>query len=142
MIRNCPSCGKKNRVPAEHLADAGRCGACKKELPASAAPIEADGPTFRAITGGARVPVLVDFWAGWCAPCRMTAPEVERVAREMAGRALVLKVDTEKEPALASRYGVASIPNFLVLRGGLILRQQPGAVPAEAMRSWLEAAGA
>jgi thioredoxin 2 len=142
MIRNCPSCGKKNRVPAGHLADKGRCGACKAEIPPAGAPIEADGPTFREIVGESRVPVLVDFWAGWCAPCRMTAPEVERVAREMAGRALVLKVDTESEPALASEYGVASIPNFLVFRGGLILRQQPGAVPAEAMKSWLEAAGA
>jgi thioredoxin 2 len=142
MIVACPSCGKKNRVPAEHLADVGRCGACRAELPPAAEPIEVDAEQFREIVGKARVPVLVDFWAGWCAPCRMAAPEVARAAREMAGRALVLKVDTEREPGIAARYGVQGIPNFLVLRGGLILRQQAGVVPAEALEGWLEAAGA
>lgn len=142
MIVECPSCGRSNRVPPEHLADTGRCGACHADIPPRASPIAADPELFREIVKNARVPVLVDFWAGWCAPCRMAAPEVEKTARAMAGRALVLKVDTEAHPSLAGQYGVQSIPNFLVLRGGLILKQQPGVVPSEALNAWLEAAGA
>ncbi len=107
-----------------------------------ARPIEADPETFREITGGARVPVLVDFWAAWCAPCRVAAPEVEKTAAEMAGRALVLKVDTEKWPQLAAQYGVQGIPNFVVIKSGLLLSQQAGVAPAARMKEWLEHAGA
>jgi thioredoxin 2 len=142
MIVNCPSCGKRNRIPAEHLADRGRCGSCKGELPPASRPIEVDAAQFTEITKNARVPVLVDFWAAWCAPCRLAAPEVERTAAEMAGRALVLKVDTEAHPQIAQQYGVQGIPNFVVLKSGLILSQRAGLAPSAQMKSWLEAAGA
>lgn len=82
--------------------------------------------------------MLVDFWAAWCRPCLAAAPEVRRVAAEMAGRAVVLKVDTEAHPALATRFGVQSIPNFVVFRRGRVVRQQAGAVAADRMREWLE----
>jgi thioredoxin 2 len=142
MIRQCPACGKKNRIPAEHLADEGRCGACKAPLPPVAEPIDADSGTFDEIVSRSHVPVLIDFWAAWCGPCRMAAPEVKRAATEMAGRAVVLKVDTEKSPALAQRFNIMSIPNFVVMKDGKIVHQQPGLVDHRQMMAWLKQAGA
>jgi len=142
MIRTCSSCGTKNRVPAARLADSGRCGACKAPLPPASEPIDADEALFDEIVREARVPVLVDFWAPWCAPCRFTAPEVQELARQMAGRALVLKVNTEAHPELAARYQIQAIPNFIVFRGGQPVSQHAGAVSRTEMQGWLEEAGA
>ena len=86
--------------------------------------------------------MLVDFWADWCGPCKMAAPEVEATARDMAGRAVVLKVDTERHPQIAAEYDVRGIPNFAVIRGGLLVNQQAGVVPSAVMKQWLEKAGA
>jgi thioredoxin 2 len=142
MILTCSSCGKKNRSPAARLADEGRCGACKTPISPFSRPIDADPETFREVTRDARVPVLVDFWADWCGPCKMAAPEVEKTAREMAGRAVVLKVDTERWPQIAAEYNVRGIPNFAVIRGGRLLHQQAGVAPSAVMTGWLEKAGA
>jgi thioredoxin 2 len=141
VIRSCPACGVSNRIPVAHLADEGRCGACKSALPPIAVPLDADVARFDEVVGGASVPVLVDFWAAWCSPCRMAAPEVERAAQNLAGRAVVLKVDTERYPQIAARFGVQSIPNFVVLRGGRVVRQQPGLVGHLQLEEWARAAG-
>ena len=127
----CPACGKTNRLAYPNLNRQIRCGHCKTMLPPVASPVDVpSAPAFEALVSEAPVPVVVDFWAPWCGPCRMMAPEVEKVARTLAGAALVAKVDTEAIPQLGEKFLIRSIPTLMVFRGGRAVSRESGARPA------------
>lgn len=138
MLRTCPNCSATNRIPSKHLSDTGRCGSCKSTLPPLSTPIDATAEVFRDVVQNARVPVLVDFWADWCGPCKMAAPEVRALAQEMAGHLIVMKVDTEREHELAGEFRIQSIPAFIVFRNGRPVLQRSGAAPRAELRRWVE----
>jgi len=132
----CPSCGKTNRVPAQASGHP-RCGNCKADLPWIVAAGDSD---FAAVAEQSPVPVLVDFWAAWCGPCRMVSPVLDKLARERPGKIKLVKVDVDKSPGLSRRFDVQAIPTLMVLVNGKVAARQAGAAPAEVLRSWLDKA--
>jgi len=118
LVRKCAACGTSNRVPAENLADTGRCGSCKGPIPPAADPIEADPELFDDVVQRAGVPVLVDFWAAWCGPCKMVAPEMEKLAAKYDGSVDVVKVDVDANPRLSQAFNIMSIPTIAFFKPG------------------------
>lgn len=138
MVIECTSCGARNRVPPERLADTSHCGECKRRLtPALAALPIASEAEFDDLVRAARLPVLVDFWAGWCRPCAAAAPEIERIAAERSGHVIVAKLDTERVPNLAARFGIRGLPTFVLFDHGAERSRTSGAMPAAALASQL-----
>ncbi len=138
LIVTCPSCGAKNRVPVARLDETPKCGRCKAPLPATAVPHELAPGQLEAVIRQSAIPVFVDFWAPWCGPCRMAAPEVAKVAAASNGRFLVVKVNTEQDPEAGARHGVRSIPLFAVFFRGTETGRIAGARPAADLLRFIE----
>jgi thioredoxin 2 len=137
----CPSCSQVNRIPFENLAADTQCGKCHTALGAPGSPL--DIPTvasFEALIAGSPLPVVVDYWAPWCGPCRMVAPELEKVAASRRGQWIVAKVNTDELPELGARFGIQSIPTMAVFRAGSEVGRGVGARPAAGIEQVVEQA--
>lgn len=133
----CPHCDKTNRVPAARLAVGGNCGACKQPLWPDRV-LELTGQSFAAHTGRSDLPVLVDFWASWCGPCKAMAPQFEQAARGWQGKVRFAKLNTEEHPGQAGQYSIRSIPTLILFRNGRELARQSGAMNQGQIDQWLQ----
>jgi thioredoxin 2 len=136
---SCMHCGQRNRVPRGRLGDAPVCGRCKEQL-LPAEPVEATDATFTDRVEASPVPVLVDFWAPWCGPCRTMGPVLEQVAQAYRGRLRVVKLNVDDNPTTASRFGIQAIPALKLFRGAKVMDAIDGAVPRRVLESRIERA--
>ena len=141
IVVPCPSCGQKNRLAYQRLGDAVKCGKCKQDLPPLGKPIEMQSSAdFDRLIAHASIPVVVDYWAPWCGPCRMVAPELQKVATRQAGRAVVVKVNTDELPDLGERFSIRSIPTLAVFAGGKEVSRAVGVRPAADIEALIQQA--
>ncbi|HEY4372241.1 MAG TPA: thioredoxin TrxC [Burkholderiales bacterium] len=132
----CPACGATNRVPAERLAEHPVCGKCKQAL-FTGKPVELGEGDFAAHLAATEIPVVVDFWAPWCGPCRTMAPHFERAAALLEPQVRLAKLNTEEAQAVAARYGIRSIPTLIMFRNGHEVARQSGAMDANSLVNWV-----
>ena len=135
----CPFCGRLNRVDLARLADHPRCGDCARPFHLDR-PLPLDDRNFDCIVRESEVPVLVDFYADWCQPCKMMAPVIDEIARARAGQVLVGKVDTDQAPEVSTRFGIRSIPTLVMFSGGREAARELGAVPRPRVDAMIDAA--
>jgi thioredoxin 2 len=141
ILVTCPACGQRNRMTFERLGDTVRCGHCKHELSATSAPLDvASAADFDTLVAQSTVPVVVDYWAPWCGPCRMVGPELAKVAARGAGRLVVVKVNTDVLSELGERFKIRSIPTMAVFAGGREIARTTGARPAAEIETFIEQA--
>lgn len=133
----CPRCGAANRVPAARMVEGPNCGRCKQPL-FDGHPAEVNATRFQELISRSDVPVVVDFWAPWCAPCRMMAPAFEQAARMIEPRYRLVKVNTEEQRELASRYGIRSIPTLIAFSAGREVARQSGVMDAGSLVRWIQ----
>ncbi len=133
----CPHCHKANRVPSDKLSSGGNCGACKQPLWPDQV-LELTGQNFAVHTGRSDLPVLVDFWASWCGPCKMMAPQFEQAARSWKGKVRFAKLNTEQHPEPAGQYGIRSIPTMILFQNGREIARQSGAMSEAQISQWLQ----
>ena len=138
VIRPCPACGTTNRIAYSRLGDQGRCGTCKADLSHVAAPIEITSPTaFAALVSQSPLPIIIDFWAPWCGPCQMMAPEFAKAAAQAAGEAVFIKVNTDEQQQIASQFRIQGIPAFALMKNGKMAAQTSGFQPAARLLAWM-----
>lgn len=133
----CPVCLARNRVPPERLGEHPKCGRCAAPL-LSAHPLVLDDASFSTYTAHSGLPVLVDFWATWCAPCRTMAPVLEQAAATLQGRILVAKLDVDRAPVTANRFGIRSVPTLAVFKHGKEVQRTSGTLAFGPLMAWLK----